>query len=92
RLRFARWPIHPVLFCLWPGYGGYMMAWSFIIGGTIKIITSHYGGSKFVQKIKPLMIGLIAGDMLAGLTVTVYGAIYYFVTGTPPKTFWVLLA
>ncbi|HQL86801.1 MAG: hypothetical protein GX574_08635 [Lentisphaerae bacterium] len=90
RLRFARWPIHPVLFCLWPGYAGYTMAWSFIIGGTIKILVSHYGGSKFVQKIKPLMIGLIAGDMLAGLTIIASGAMYYFITGTPPKGYWVL--
>lgn len=90
RLRFARWPIHPVLFCLWPGYAGYMMAWSFIIGGTIKIIANHYGGSKFVQKLKPLMIGLIAGDILAGLTITASGVIYYIVTGMPPKGFGVL--
>jgi len=90
RLRFASWPIHPVLFCLWPGYGGYTMAWSFLIGGTIKIIANHYGGGKFVQKLKPLMIGLIAGDMLAGLTIIASGAIYYAITGTPPKGYWVL--
>lgn len=90
RLRFARWPIHPVLFCLWPGYAGYTMAWSFLIGGAIKILASHYGGSNFVQKFKPLMIGLIAGDMLAGLTVIASGATYYFITGTPPKGYWVL--
>ncbi|HOG50122.1 MAG TPA: hypothetical protein PKY10_05995, partial [Lentisphaeria bacterium] len=74
----------------WPGYGGYTMAWSFLIGGTIKIIANHYGGGKFVQKLKPLMIGLIAGDMLAGLTIIASGAIYYAITGTPPKGYWVL--
>lgn len=90
RLRFTWWPLHPVMFCLWPHYPGRMMAWSFVIGGTLKVLVTHYGGVKCHQMLKPAMFGLIAGDMLAGLAVIISGAIYYFATGTLPKTYWVL--
>ena len=90
RLRFVWWPLHPVMFCLWPHYPGLMMASSFILGGCLKIIVTKYGGSRSYLLLKPLMFGLIAGDMLAGLTVILSGAVYYFLTGMLPKTYWVL--
>lgn len=90
RLRFAKWPLHPVLFLVWSGYAGYMMAWSFLIGCLIKFLVSHYGGAQAYQKTKPLMFGLIAGDMVSGLAVILMGFIYYRVTGQLPKTYWVL--
>jgi hypothetical protein len=78
------------MFCLWPHYPGLMMASSFILGGCLKIIVTKYGGSRGYQLLKPMMFGLIAGDMLAGLTVILSGAVYYFVTGMAPKSYWVL--
>ena len=92
RLRFARWPLHPVLFLTWPGYAGYMMAWSFLGGCFIKSMVTRYGGSHSYQKLKPLMFGLIAGDILASLLVIVYGLIYNLQTGLLPKAYWVLPA
>ncbi|MCK5802906.1 MAG: hypothetical protein KAI66_08740, partial [Lentisphaeria bacterium] len=90
RLRFARWPLHPVLFLVWSGYAGYMMAWSFLLGCLLKVLTTRYGGAQAYQRIKPFMFGLIAGDMVAGLMVIVMGLIYNLVTGELPKTYWVL--
>lgn len=90
RLRWPKWPIHPVMFCIWSGYAGYMMAWSFILGGITKIAIMRFGGSRCYQQLKPLMFGLIAGDMLAGLVVIASGAIYYFTTGELPKQYFVL--
>ena len=40
---------------------------------------------------KPLMFGLIAGDMLAGIGITIFGICYYFMTGEVPKHYLVLL-
>jgi hypothetical protein len=90
RLRFAKWPLHPVLFLVWSGYAGYMMAWSFLIGCFLKFVVSRYGGAQAYQRVKPLMFGLIAGDMVAGLAVIVMGFIYNQVTGELPRTYWVL--
>jgi hypothetical protein len=90
RLRFARWPLHPVMFLVWPGYAGYMMAWSFLGGCFLKTMVTRYGGVQAYQKLKPLMFGLIAGDVLAGLLVIILGLIYNLYTGNLPKTYWVL--
>jgi len=92
RLRFARWPLHPVLFCLWPNYAGYMLAASFLLGGLLKILVTRYGGAKSVQQLRPFMFGMIAADMLAGLVIILSGFIYYWLTGMPPKNYWVLPA
>lgn len=90
RLRFARWPLHPVLFLVWSGYAGYMMAWSFLLGCLLKFVVSRYGGAQAYRKMKPLVFGLIAGDMVSGLAVIAMGLIYYLHTGQLPKTYWVL--
>lgn len=90
RLHWAKWPLHPVIFCIWPGYASYMMAWSFILGGITKILVNRFGGSHCYQELKPLMFGLVAGDMIAGLLVIASGIIYYFCTGEPPKCYYVL--
>lgn len=90
RLRFARWPLHPVLFLVWPGYAGYMMAWSFLGGCFLKTVVTRYGGVQAYQKLKPFMFGLIAGDVLAGLLVIAMGLIYNLYTGKLPRTYWVL--
>jgi hypothetical protein len=41
-------------------------------------------------RLKPLMFGLIAGEMLGGLTPMVVGLVYWLVTGQLPKVFNVL--
>ena len=64
------------------------MAWSFVIGN-IEGPGNSYGRSE-ITDVEAAMFGLIAGDMLAGLAVIISGAIYYFATGTLPKTYWVL--
>ena len=40
--------------------------------------------------LQPLMIGLIAGEMLAGVLFLLFGAAYYFLTGEPPIAYRVL--
>ncbi len=90
RLRLPWWPVHPVIFCAWSGFAGYILAWSFVIGGVIKVLVTRFGGSKCYQILKPLFLGMIAGDMLSGILVIVAGGLYYFITGEPSKSYWVL--
>jgi hypothetical protein len=90
RLRFARWPFHPVMFLVLDTWQSRNFAFSFLLGCLIKVLVTKYGGAKGYQKLKPLMIGLIAGDMLGGLIPMIIGLGYYWQTGEPPKRFLVL--
>lgn len=90
RLRFANWPLHPVMFLVWSTYAGNAFAQSFIIGWLIKVSVTKYGGAKIYQQFKPLMFGLIAGEMLGGVVPMIVSLIYYIFTGEPPKPFLVM--
>ena len=84
RLRFARWPLHPVIFLFFGGHQGMLMAFSFGLGWMIKAAVSKYGGARAYQSFKPAMVGLIAGDMLGQFLPMVVGVIYWSATGRPP--------
>lgn len=84
RLRFARWPLHPVIFLFFGGHQGMLMAFSFGLGWVIKAAVSKYGGARAYQAFKPAMVGLIAGDMLGQFVPMVVGVVYWFATGRPP--------
>ncbi|MGF1655497.1 MAG: DUF6785 family protein [Verrucomicrobiales bacterium] len=90
RLRFAKWPLHPVCFIVFCTYAGYMSAFSFLLGWMIKVLTTKYGGERGYHALKPLMFGLIAGELLGGFFPIFIGWIYFLVTGDPPKPFNIL--
>ncbi|HMO49930.1 MAG TPA: hypothetical protein PKE26_05605 [Kiritimatiellia bacterium] len=90
RLRFANWPLHPVMFLVWSTYAGNAFAQSFLIGWLIKMLITKYGGAAIYQRFKPLMFGLIAGEMLGGGIPMMVSLIYFLFTGDPPKPFLVM--
>lgn len=90
RLRFSWWPLHPVLFLTWATEPQRRMAGAFIVGWLIKVLVSKYGGAKSYQALKPLMFGLVAGEILGAVVPSIIGAIYYAVTGEIPPRFMVL--
>jgi len=53
-------------------------------------VVTKYGGAGGYQKLKPLMLGLIAGDMMGGGIPIIIGLVYYLVTGLPPKSFRIM--
>lgn len=87
RLRYSRWPLHPVLFIVLGTFQSQMLGPSFLLGCLIKYLINKYGGATVYQRLKPLMFGLIAGEMLAGASVIVIGLLYYWQTGEAPKPF-----
>jgi hypothetical protein len=87
RHRFAWWPIHPLLFLVLATWQSRILAFSFLLGWAVKRSVAKYGGARVYQRVKPLMIGLVAGEMLAGLVPMVIGAVYYMIQGEPPKSF-----
>ena len=92
RLRFPRWPLHPVMFLVWWSWANQMFFFSFLVGWLIKTIATKYGGIRLCQKLKPFMVGIIAGEIVAALVPMIVGTIYYFITGEPPKNFIILIS
>ena len=91
RLRFTRWPLHPVMFLVWSTYAGDSFAQSFLVGWLIKVGITRFGGAGVYQRCKPLMFGLIAGEMLGGMLPMIVSLIYFLVTGgTIPKPFSIM--
>jgi hypothetical protein len=87
RYRFSWWPIHPVLFLVLGTWQSRLLGFSFLIGWFIKKCITKYGGAQGYQRYKPLMIGLITGELLAGIIPMIIGAIYYIIEGKPPQGF-----
>ena len=83
RLRFSKFPIHPLLFLVAGTYPSSQTWGSFMVGWFIKMLVVRFGGGGVYQKMKPLFIGLIAGELFViGLSVFV-DFLYFFVYGTP---------
>ncbi len=90
RIRFAWWPLHPVLFLILGTWQSRTLAASFLVGWFIKTIVTKYGGATTYLRLKPLMIGIIAGDIFGGIMPMVIGTLYYFITGKLPVSYRVL--
>ena len=92
RLRFAGFPLHPVLFLVAGTYAAGKCWWSFLVGWGIKCLVVRFGGGKVYQQLKPLFVGIIAGELLAAGASIVFEIIYYCVTGEPPgRSFGILI-
>ena len=86
RLRWAWWPLHPVLFLVWGSWPIYVFGPSFLLGWAVKLGIVKSGGARVFENVKPLMVGLIAAELSLGIFWIIAGAIYYAVTGvSPPK-------
>ncbi|MBT4817978.1 MAG: hypothetical protein HON70_19890 [Lentisphaerae bacterium] len=90
RLRLRWWPLHPLLFVIWGTEPIWRMCGAFLLGWAIKMTIQKYGGATVYNRLKPVMMGLIAGEILGAVFPCIVGAIYYLVTGTPPASFHVL--
>ena len=87
RLRLPWWPIHPLLFLVWGTWGVGNLAFSFLLGWLLKTSVVRTGGLRMASSLAPLMIGVIAGELVAALGWQITGAWYYFATGLPPERY-----
>lgn len=87
RLRVKGWPINPAVFLLWSWSHCAKLTFSFMVGWAIKTVAVRYGGWRLVQRVQPVMIGLIAGDMLGAFVPAIISAVHYVVTDTPPPSY-----
>ena len=87
RLRWSWWPLHPIAFLVWSTYPIAMFGPSFLLGWMIKSAVVGTGGARAYHQVKPLMVGIIAGELVMGLFWMAVGASYYFVTGKAPVAY-----
>ncbi|MCL1910190.1 MAG: hypothetical protein FWG05_04570 [Kiritimatiellaeota bacterium] len=85
RFRFARFPLHPVLFLVGGTYPAIIMWGAFLCGWFIKTLVVRFGGGKVYQKFKPLFIGLIAGELfMVGVNMFIDFTYYFLLDSRPP--------
>ena len=64
--RWHWWPFHPVGFAISVGWLTSQIWLSALIAWLLKAIILHVGGGKLFQTLKPLFLGLILGNVVAG--------------------------
>jgi hypothetical protein len=85
RLRHPRWPLHPVAFI---GIGAWTIgkySTSFFVGWIIKVCVVRWGGGRAYNTVRPMMIGIVVGDLFSAFLGMVINWIYYGATGTAGK-------
>ncbi|MGQ9662462.1 MAG: DUF6785 family protein [Kiritimatiellia bacterium] len=90
RLRFPRWPLHPVILLVFGTRTASQFGASFFLGWFFKALVSRFGGAAKYEQAKGLMLGVIIGDLTGGFGLLVVNALYYAVTGLrgPTVTIW----
>ncbi|MEM6551938.1 MAG: DUF6785 family protein [Planctomycetota bacterium] len=84
RLRLSWWPVHPVLVLI---FGSWTTLWigpSILLGWIIRLAVVKTSGLMGYGVVRPVMIGLLVGEVVAGLGMAVVGWIYFAVTGMAP--------
>lgn len=86
RFKYSRFPIHPILFLVWGSWATAACWCSFFIGWFVKTLIVRMGGGGVYQRMKPLFIGLIAGEcVFIGFHIA-YTLLYKALFGIAPTT------
>jgi hypothetical protein len=80
RSRFLWFPLHPLGYLVAPAYPITQLWFSFFVGWLVKSLIMKYGGSDTYIKLRPFMIGLIIGNIVAMLF---WSLITFWKNGTP---------
>ncbi len=84
RLRFVNFALHPLLFIVWMSWGASVFGFSFLCGWLLKTLITKYGTEKTYRDFKPLILGLIIGEILAAvLSLIATTAIFVFTPVNP---------
>jgi len=81
RLRWTRWPLHPVMFLVWGSPWMVVYAPCFLLGWLIKTLVLKYGSQETYRRSRTFFVGLIAGEIAAATVFLVIGVVYYCYTG-----------
>jgi hypothetical protein len=87
RLRFTWWPLHPIMFVVAASWGTAVIAASFLFGLFIKTVVLKFGGQKAFVAGRPLIFGLLAGEIMAIMLINLSNYVIFLVTGNPPQEY-----
>ncbi len=91
RQRLAWWPLHPVVLLVMGTWSAGLFSISILIGWLIKLSTVRLAGVRAYHTGRPLMVGVIAGEIAAAALSIIIGAIYYALTRMPPPEMKVMI-
>jgi hypothetical protein len=91
RLRLAWWPLHPVFFIVLGSWSSCVFCASFLIGWLAKLALVRVGGARGFAMAKPLIIGLIAGEVFMAMVGIAIGAIYFLISGLSPPYYGIFI-
>jgi hypothetical protein len=91
RLRWTWWPLHPLVLLAFGAWTMGRYGASFLIGWFLKALVLRLSGSAKYIELRPMMIGVVVGDLLAGFIIFVILWLYYLITGIQSPT-WDLFA
>lgn len=83
RLRFVNWPLHPIGLVPMYSWTSNQFGFSFFIGWVLKGLIVKAGGLKLYRQYRPFFLGIILGDVIAAVVMTIVGFVFgmgYFVT------------
>ena len=81
RVRFPRWPLHPILLIVWSSWALRRFALSFLLGWVLKIFVRSYFGEHAYRKFRPIAVGLIVGEILGAMIPLLINWLVYLHTG-----------
>jgi hypothetical protein len=81
RLAWAWWPIHPLGFLVMASYPLYRIWFGFFLGWLAKALVMRYGGMQLYNRLKPVALGLIAGEAVIAGVFLIIGLIAGLVFG-----------
>ncbi len=87
RLRFPKWPVHPVMFLFWTTFPALWIFPSFLVGWMVRTLITRFGGGTAYRMLRPLMFGLAAGEILGAVIPLFFGWIYYLHFHEFPKAY-----
>ncbi|MGQ9662759.1 MAG: DUF6785 family protein [Kiritimatiellia bacterium] len=89
RLRYTWWPLHPVLILAFGAGLLYKFCASFLLGWLIKVVIMRLAGVARYNRCRPLMMGLIVGDLSGSFLIMLVSWVYFLVTGVQsPAAAW----
>ena len=87
RFRLPWWPLHPLVFVVWGSWTLALLSFSFLLGWAIRTAVATMGGKRAMDRAKPMMIGLMAGELLGAVLWIIVGWVYHLATGLEPPTY-----
>ena len=74
-LSSPKWPLHPVALVFVGGWYAWHIWFNVLLGWSLRLIITKYGGARVCSRARPLFLGMIIGEVMAVVIWVLFGAI-----------------